>query len=277
MSPVDGRIGWTVVDDAYVEHERAGTWLRVLVDAQSRSVGTAHAYAGRLTLYPTWSATVGVDHVAPQVDELAAFARWLERTPSRKHRLGAQRRLAAAPKVVALGPARSAATVEEILAAVVEFVRFGASRGWCEPTVAKRLSFQAEFIFAPGGWDRGERTGRPVVNRRMVRRRRPQRPPELLDQAPVGLLVDACSNLRDRFVVETLYATGLRVAELCGLHLADLHRVSSAKHLGYQVAGEHLHVLRREDNENGTLAKSAWPPGGAGHQRPRGLPRRLPF
>jgi site-specific recombinase XerD len=75
----------------------------------------------------------------------------------------------------------------------------------------------------------------------------------------MGALVDACANVRDRFVIEALYATGLRVAELCGLRLADLHLVPSAVHLGCRVAGPHLHVLRREDNENRALAKSAYP------------------
>jgi integrase/recombinase XerD len=259
VSPVDGRVGWTVVDDCYVEHERAATWLRVLVDAHGRSVGTARACAGRLALYLTWAVPAGVDPAAPGVDELAAFARWLERTPSRKHRPGRQRRRTGDPKVVMLAAARSPATVEGILAAVVEFVRFAASRGWCEPAVADRLSFRAEVRFVPGGWDRGERTGRPSVNRRVVRRRRAERPPATLSPEQVGDLVDGCSNSRDRFIVEALYATGLRVAELCGLHLADLHLVPSAVHLGCRADGAHLHVVRRDDNENGALAKSVWP------------------
>jgi integrase/recombinase XerD len=259
VSPADGRVGWTVVDDCYVEHERAAIWLRVLVDAQDRSVGTARAYAGRLALYLTWSASAGIDPLAPGVDELVTFARWLERTPSRKHRPGRERRRAAQPAVAVLGAARSAATVEGILAAVVEFVRFGASRGWCEPAVAERLASRTELRFAPRGWDRGERSGRPVVNRRVVRRRRVQRPPETLTAIQVGALVDACSNRRDRFIVEALYATGLRVSELCGLRLADLHLVPSATHLGCPVSGAHLHVVRRQDNENGALAKSVWP------------------
>jgi integrase/recombinase XerD len=259
ISPLDGRVGWTVVDDEFVEHAEAGVWLRALVDAQGRSVGTARTYAGRLALFLTWAATAGSDPAAPTVDQLAGFARWLERTPSRKHRPGGYRRRAADPRVVAFMPARSAATVEGILAAVVEFVRFGAGRGWCEQAVADRLSFRTELAFAPRSWDRGERTGRPVVNRRVVRRRRSERPPETLTRQQVGLLVDACSNWRDRFIVEALYATGLRVAELCGLRLADLHLVPSAAHLGCKVSGAHLHVVRREDNENGALAKSAWP------------------
>jgi site-specific recombinase XerD len=252
-------VGWTVVDGDYVEHERAALWLRVLVDAEGRSVGTARTYAGRLALYLTWAASAGVDPAAPEVDQLAALARWLERTPSRKHRPGRQRRRAAGSAVAVLGSARSAATVEGILAAVVEFVRFGASRGWCEPATAERLAFRSELRFAPRGWDRGERSGRAVVNRRVVRRRRVQRPPEVLTASQVGALVDACSNVRDRFIVEALYATGVRVSELCGLRLADLHLVPSATHLGCQVAGAHVHVLRREDNENGALAKSVWP------------------
>ncbi len=258
VSPLDGRIGWTIVDDRYVEHQQAAGWLRAL-DAQGRSAGTARTYAGRLALYLTWAAAAGVEAVAPEVEQLAAFARWLERTPSRKHRPGRERRRAADPKVVMLGTARSPATVEGILAAVVEFLRFAASRGWCEPAVAERLSFRAEVRFLPPGWDRGERTGMPTVNRRVVRRRRVQRPPATLTGDQVGALVDACSSCRDRFVVEALYATGLRVAELCGLHLADLHLVPSAVHLGCRVAGAHVHVLRREDNENGALAKSSWP------------------
>ncbi|MDQ2826162.1 MAG: site-specific integrase, partial [Actinomycetota bacterium] len=186
LSPLDGRIGWTIVDDRYVEHEQAATWLRALLDAQGRSAGTARTYAGRLALYLTWAAAAGVEPTAPEVDQLAAFARWLERTPSRKHRPGRERRRSTDPKLVVLGSARSAATVEGILAAVVEFVRFAASRGWCEPAVAERLSFRAELRFLPPGWDRGERTGVPTVNRRVVRRRRAERPPATLTADQVG-------------------------------------------------------------------------------------------
>src|SRR5487761_708461 len=124
VSPADGRVGWTVVDGRYVEHELAAIWLRVLVDAQDRSVGTARVYAGRLALYLTWAGTAGADPVAPSVDQLASFARWLERTPSRKHRPGRERRRAPQLAVAVLSSARSPATVEGILAAVVEFVRF---------------------------------------------------------------------------------------------------------------------------------------------------------
>jgi integrase len=259
ISPLDRREGWTVVDDHYVEHPRAGEWLWVLLDGEGRSVGTAHTYAGRIALYLTWATTAGVDPLAPTVEQLGAFARWLERTPSRKHRPGRDRRLAPRPGVVTMTAARSAGTVDGILIAAVEFVRFAASRGWTEPAAAEALSVHERLRFLPALWDRGERTGAPVVRRRRVRRRRVELAPATLRREEVGLLVDACSNVRDRFIVEALYATGLRAAELCGLRLEDMHLIPSATHLGCAVAGPHLHVIRREDNENGALAKSVFP------------------
>ncbi|MDA8355809.1 MAG: hypothetical protein M0Z95_05840 [Actinomycetota bacterium] len=224
ISPVDGQIGWTVVDDRYVEHGRAATWLRMLLDAQGRSVGTARTYAGRLALYLTWAAAAGVEPVAPSVEQLAAFARWLERTPSRKHRPGRQRRRVAGSNVVALGAARSPATVEGVLAAVVEFIRFASLQGWCEPAVADRLSSRVELRFLPRRFNRGERTGRPSLERRVVRRRRVEQAPATLSRQQIGLLVDACTNSRDRFVVEALYATGAfsrggTVREMAGTHV----------------------------------------------------------
>ncbi len=259
VSAVDGRVGWTVVDDRYVEHCHVAEYLRALLDGAGCSVGTARTYAGRLALWLTWAATSGVDDGAPDVGALTAFARWLERAPSRKHRRGRDRRRAASPTVVALGPARSPSTVDGILTVVVEYVRFGASRSWAEASVATALSFRAELRFLPPGYDRGERTGRPTVERRRVRRRRVDRPPMTLTRDEVSDLVDACSNARDRFIIEALYGTGLRLAELCGLRLSDLHLVPSAVHLGCKVVGPHLHVVRRETNENGALAKSAHP------------------
>ena len=139
--------------------------------------------------------------------------------------------------MVSFIPARSPATVDGILVAVVEFVRFLASRGWTDARVAGSLSTRMELRFLPAGFERAERAGRPLIDRRLVRRRRVERPPMTLTAGEVGALVDACGNARDRFIVEALYATGLRVAELCGLRLSDLHFVASAAHLGCKAGG----------------------------------------
>ncbi len=65
VSAVDGRVGWTVVDDRYVEHCHVAEYLRALLDGAGCSVGTARTYAGRLALWLTWAATSGVTTAHP--------------------------------------------------------------------------------------------------------------------------------------------------------------------------------------------------------------------
>jgi integrase/recombinase XerD len=69
VSPIDGRQGWTVVDECYVEHARVGEYLRVLLNGKAKSVGTARAYAGRLALYLTCAAGSGIDETSPRPEE----------------------------------------------------------------------------------------------------------------------------------------------------------------------------------------------------------------
>jgi hypothetical protein len=45
-SPIDGREGWTVVDDSYVEHDRAAEYLRLLLDGEGQLEDRAHRAGG---------------------------------------------------------------------------------------------------------------------------------------------------------------------------------------------------------------------------------------
>src|SRR5258708_31522175 len=49
---------------------------------------------------------------------------------------------------------------------------------------------------------------------------------------------------------------GLRRAEVLGLRRSDVHLLADSRALGCEVARAHLHVVRREDNPNGAVAKS---------------------
>ncbi len=64
----------------------------------------------------------------------------------------------------------------------------------------------------------------PVANLRGPRKER--RLPEVLDEKEVERLLDAAENRRDRALLETLYAGGLRVSEAIGLDVADVAQAS---------------------------------------------------
>lgn len=53
-------------------------------------------------------------------------------------------------------------------------------------------------------------------------RKTPAKLPELLSRQEVGSMLNGCTHLRHRTILTTLYATGLRVSELCQLKIRDI-------------------------------------------------------
>lgn len=49
----------------------------------------------------------------------------------------------------------------------------------------------------------------------------PSKLPELLSRQEVESILNACSSLRHRIILTTIYASGLRVSELCRLQISD--------------------------------------------------------
>jgi integrase len=81
-----------------------------------------------------------------------------------------------------------------------------------------------------------------------------RRHPKMLPDDAKESLLTVVNSARDRLVVTWLADGGLRVGELCGLHLVDLHLRDNA------ACGEcrtpHLHVCHRPGNPNGAEAKT---------------------
>jgi site-specific recombinase XerD len=75
----------------------------------------------------------------------------------------------------------------------------------------------------------------PDVGIEIPLRKPPERLPELLSRQEVESIIASCTNLRHRTILTTMYATGLRVSELCQLKVSDVDskrmmlRVSNGK------------------------------------------------
>jgi len=85
-----------------------------------------------------------------------------------------------------------------------------------------------------------------------------RRHPKMLPDGAREKLLAGVNSARDRLVVTWLADGGLRIGELCGLHLADLHLRDGAA-CG-QCRTPHVHVCHRPGNPNGAEAKTklAW-------------------
>lgn len=235
VAAVDGRVGWTVIDDDYEVQPQSAAYLYAMRFAGDRAEGTCRTYAHHLSLFFTWLAETNRDWRRVGADDLASFVLWLERTPSRR---GPFRRHNARPEPLrlSLGEAvRAPSTVNGITTAVRELYGWLADHDQVDARLARRLSASR------------------------VRKRNVKRPPQHLSVDQVQALLAACTNARDRFLVMVMWRCGLRLSEALGLRRDDLHFLPSSEHLDCTVPGAHVHVIRREGNENGTWAKSRWP------------------
>lgn len=90
----------------------------------------------------------------------------------------------------------------------------------------------------------------PLAPRQGGRRRHPK----MLPEQTRPRLLEAVGTARDRMVVTWLADSGMRIGELTGLHLTDLHLRADAD-CG-ECPGAHLHICHRWDNPNQAAAKT---------------------
>ncbi len=84
-----------------------------------------------------------------------------------------------------------------------------------------------------------------------------RRHPKMLPDGAREKLLAVVNSARDALVVTWLADGGLRIGELCGLHLVDLHLRENAG-CG-ECRAPHLHVCHRPGNPNGAEAKTKHP------------------
>ncbi len=228
-----------VVDAELVLHREATDFLACLVGA-SRSRNTVRVYAGRVAVFLGWCQAEGVDWRTVSVAELARFKQWLEVTPTGG------------------GRHRSGSTVNAVLTAVCELLRFCARSGLIEASVAERLSQPKWLRLVPPGFDVGESGQFRMVRARALQARAETVFPEALTAEQSRAVLACCRRPRERFVVVLLRDSGLRIGEALGLRREDMHLLPDSRSLGCAVLGAHVHVRHRA-NPNGALAKSRFP------------------
>ena len=230
---------WVVLDAGLLLHREASDFLRCLQGA-TRSPHTIRAYAGRVALFLGWCQVQGVEWRRIGLPDLARFKRSLEVGPGRGGRV------------------RSGSTVNAVLTAVCEFLRYCARTGLVEPIVAERLSVPRWLRFTPPGFDTGESGQFRAVRARSLKARAETPFPEALSAEQTATVLACCRRPRELFLVILLLHTGLRIGEGLGLRRCDMHMLPDSRGLGCATVGAHVHVRHRA-NPNGALAKSRFP------------------
>lgn len=227
----------------------ADRFLRELRFGRDRAESTTEAYAGAVALFLRWCQRTGRDWSTAAAD-LGLFITWLKFSPSGDR--GQQ--VVPGPGVP---PVRGERRINRILVAVRGFVSFAVAANEAPGWVLAQLYELADTRDLPVE-AQGESSG---LRYRLRARHRLHEPDSQVDRATdeeiVALFV-ACRSARDRLIVLLLARAGLRRGAVAGLRRSDVHFAPDNSVLGCDVAGAHVHVVRRE-NSNGAWAKSRRP------------------
>lgn len=232
--------GWKtrlIVDDHGFDPHPEAMGFVVAMEAAERSPNTVKAYLTSLAGFLNWADGQGVDWRTVNILDLTRYKRYLQEQPSRT------------------GRPRSTATVGLSLTAVGEFLRYCASDGHIDPAVANRL-VENRWVRPKGRRAAGENGQFRRARINALRVNLSEQPPEVLSDEQVTAMRSRAATARDRFLLRVLHDGGPRIGETLGVRTEDVHLLPNSRSLGCSVAGAHIHVNRRTDNQNGALAKS---------------------
>ncbi|MGH3252000.1 MAG: tyrosine-type recombinase/integrase, partial [Trebonia sp.] len=244
---------WTVLDGELSVVPFADAFLRHLRFGRDGAESTTRAYAGSIALFLRWCSRTGKDWQAG-AEHLGLFMTWLA------HAGPSASGLDAGPGAVVLAgpgsaPARSERRVNAVLTAVRGMIVHAVTEGTAPGRLVRLLFEVADDADLPVA-ARGEDGSSGWRVRARHRLHEPDHPVDRAADGDIVALLGGCCSARDRLIVLLMARAGLRRGEAAGLRRSDVHLLADSRELGCGVARAHLHVVRREDNPNGAVAKS---------------------
>lgn len=231
VDPATMQPRWVVVGSDGVLHREASQWLDFLM-AAGRSPNTVREYGRRVAWFLSWCSAV-VDWRCVGLSQLVMWRRSLSVDPT----------------------ARSAASVNVCMVAVRSFYEWCDGHELLATDVVEKMT-RIKY-FAPGtagGGEHGARR-RVLVDQLRTHRSGTSPPAWIDDEAARHRLERLELPLRDRFLVDLLSCTGIRVGEALSLFTADVHFGGGDRRLGCVLGDPHFHVRVANAVENRARAK----------------------
>ena len=209
------------------------------LDQTGKSHNTLRTYCYGLKHYFTFLEETGKDYKQITLQGMAEFVAWLQ-NPYRNSKV-----IVASPTTTKL----TAKTVNLTITVVTNFYDYLYRNDELPTDVADKLMKQ---IYVGNGkrykgFLHHITKGNPVT-KNLLKVKEPKKKLKTLTKEQVKQLVEATSNIRDEFLLNLLFETGLRIGEVLSLHIADFKR-------DYRI-GYHIQLVDRGELENGAKLKT---------------------
>lgn len=220
---------WLVIGEDYLPVKPIHEFIKYLGNIE-KSPNTLRAYANHLKLYWDFLEHTNKRWTEIKLDDLAKFVQWL--------------RIKEPSKIIYLtqdAHKRTETTVNAILAALSQFYDFHNQTGNTNIQLTRattsRYRQYKPFLHHISKYKQGKK--------RLIKLKEPKLVPKTLKQEEIKKVIASCNNLRDRFLINLLYETGMRIGQALGL-----------KHEDIKSWDNEIHIYYRKNNINQALSKS---------------------
>ena len=226
-------------------HKESNQWIDWMGTAGRRSGGmsrnTVEGYAARTAWFLSW-VTQTKDWRDVTVQDLRMFLNTVASTPT--------------VKTNGQSAQRSPRTVNLYMVAVRSFLTWAAANDLLLTDVVERMTESRYYpAGSPGGGEYG-RERRVLINELKAGTADTNEPPKWIENAEVRQqLLLLPLNPRDRFLIDLIYCTGIRIGESLSLFDEDLHFGGGSPELGCHFVDPHFHVKLDNTTENKAQAK----------------------
>ncbi|MBU5484702.1 tyrosine-type recombinase/integrase [Clostridium sp. MSJ-11] len=207
----EGKERYFVADDDGLPIEPVLKFIR-FKDNTNYARNTLRMYCQHLKLYFEYLEQCDLDFQKVTIDDLSLFVNWLQNP---------YKSLKVIP-VTPVDTARSPRTVNIIVDTVLRFYDYILRHEQYSNDVSERLKkFVASSSRNFKGFLYGIAYDKKKVTSNILKLKVSKSKPKTLSKNEIEMLVRACNNLRDRFLLSLLYETGIRIGEALSLWIED--------------------------------------------------------
>lgn len=204
-------------------------------DSYGSARNTLKTYAYHLKLYFEYIEQSKLDYLNVSIDSMADFLHWLQ-TP-----LDSLTTISLKP----VESKRSARSINIIISVVLDFYDYLLRNSAYEGKISEKL--KKEMSGSKKGYKgflyhiQKDKT----YLQKILKLKEPKKKPKTLQKDQVKDILNGCNNLRDEFLINLLYESGMRIGEALGLWIED-----------FSIDGRKVEIKDRGELENGAELKS---------------------
>lgn len=234
----EGKERYMLVDDKCDPVETVFKYIKYK-DNTGSARNTLRAYCYHLKLFFEFLEQEKLDYRGVGLDEMAAFMRWLQNPYNNL-------------KVTPISPvtsARAAQTINIVLSTVISLYDYLMRHEDYNIQLSKKLKKQII------GSHRGFKGFLYHINKsrsydaKILKLKVPKQRPKTISKEKVIMLLDGCSNIRDKFLIQLLWESSMRIGEALALWLED-----------FEIDARKIHIRDRGELENHAEIKTVCSP-----------------